>query len=355
MAMIKKSNSKVLVDLSRLKKNIEGLRSFLDDETRIMAVVKADAYGHGAVRIAESLEPLVEAFAVNNIHEGIQLRNQGIANPILVFEVPQKEMVAQYRIHNLSATISSREHFEWLPNGTSYHLNFDTGMGRMGFLPSEAKRVSKMVNDNNELFCTGLYSHFATADKPDSELVGKQHEKFKKIREYFPGELTAHISNTGATAFYETDQFDMVRLGIGMYGYPPAETNIEGIEPILRWKTRLVQIKRISANSTVSYGATWKAPVDGYLGVIPVGYEDGLRRNLSGNLSVMINSELYEVVGTITMNYSMIFLGDNNFDLGTEVDILYPGSDARDWAQKLNTIPYEILTGIHSRIPREYE
>lgn len=353
--MVKKSNSKVLVNLSRLKKNIESLRSFLDEETRIMAVVKADAYGHGAVRIAEFLEPLVEAFAVNSIYEGIQLRDQGIANPILVFEVPQKEMASQYRVHNLTATVGSRKHFDWLPNGTSYHLNFDTGMGRMGFRPDEAKRVSRMVDDNNELFCTGLYSHFATADNPGSELVDKQLDRFNTIRKYFPEELSAHISNTGATAFYDLDQFNMVRLGIGIYGYPPAETDIEEVEPILRWKTWLAQIKRIPANSTVSYGATWKAPMDGYLGVIPVGYEDGLRRNLSGNLSVMINSELYEVVGTITMNYSMIFLGDNDFEPGTEVNILYPGSDAHDWAQKLNTIPYEILTGIHSRIPREYE
>lgn len=352
--MIQKSNSVVTVNLSRLLKNIEVLNRHLDDDTGIIGVVKADAYGHGAVKVAEMLEPLIEAFAVNDIHEGIELREQGITKPILVFEVPDRSLVSQYRMHNLTATVSAEEHFDWLPNGTSYHLNFDTGMGRLGFHPSKAKQVAELVENYNNIFCTGIYTHFATADNPGSKLVALQHEQFKEIRRHFSPKLRAHVSNTGGTAFYEMEQFNMIRLGIGMYGYPPGETEIEGIEPILNWETNLVQTKRIAADDTVSYGATWTAPEQGYLGIIPVGYDDGLKRSLSGKLSVRINSKVYEIVGTITMNYSMVFLGPDDYEPGTKVEVLYPENNAGDWAQKIGTIPYEILTSINPKIPRKY-
>lgn len=353
--MIKKSNSTVRVNLSHLKKNVESLKQNLDNATLVMAVVKADAYGHGAGEVALSLEPQVDAFAVNDIHEGIQLRETGINNPVLVFEPLQKSLVLEYESYNLMATISSEEHFEMLPAGAAYHLNFDTGMGRLGFHPSQAQRVAALVEEHPNIRCKGIYSHFATADNPGSDLVEKQHRRFEKVRSHFSEELTTHISNTGATAFYKNKQYDMVRLGIGMYGYPPGNTDIEGIEPVLSWKTRLVQVKRIEAGEAVSYGARWKAYEDGFIGIVPVGYDDGLKRCLSGNLFVKIASKSYQVVGTITMNYSMIFLNKDRYSAGEEVQLLYSGSTAGDWAQKIDTIPYEILTGINPRIPREYQ
>ncbi len=352
--MIHKSNATVEINLAKLKQNLQTLRTYLDEDTRVMSVVKADAYGHGAVEVASTLEPMVEAFAVNDIHEGIELREQDITKPILVFEVPQKTTASQYRVHNLTATVSAREHFDWLPNGTSYHLNFDTGMGRLGFAPEDSKLVLSLMRENQNLFCTGLYSHFATADSPGSDFVTEQHRLFTTIREQFPQELSAHISNTGATAFYSSEQFDMVRLGIGLYGYSPGKTTIEGINPVLQWKSKLVQIKPIIEQSTVSYGATWEAPADGNLGIIPVGYDDGLKRSLSEELTVRINGKKYPLVGNITMNYTMVFLGDDEYKPGTSVELLYAESNAQDWASKIDTIPYEILTSINPKIPREY-
>ncbi|HKK44976.1 MAG TPA: alanine racemase [Balneolaceae bacterium] len=352
--MVEKSNSIVTINIDTLNQNVDRLLGYVDKDTRVMAVVKADAYGHGAVEVAGNIQSKVGAFAVNDIQEGVELRENGINKPILVFCVPEASFVSQYRVHNLTATISAEEHFELLPNGTSYHLNFDTGMGRLGFRPEEAQRVSKLVKDNGELFCTGIYSHYATADDPGSELVLRQHEQFKTVLRYFPKNLATHISNTGATAFYETEQFNLVRLGIGMYGYPPGETVIEGVNPVLSWKTRLVQTKKIVAKMPVSYGAKWKAPSDGFLGVLPVGYDDGLRRNLSGQISVRIGSKVYDIVGTITMNYCMVFLRDDDYEPGTEVELIYKDSNAGDWARKLGTISYEILTNISPKIPREY-
>lgn len=352
--MIQKTNSIVTVDRNLLIENFRTFSQFLDPDTRIMAVVKSNGYGHGTVEIAQALDLNVEAFAVNAIQEGIELRKNGIVKPILVFEVPQKKMVSQYRVHNLTATISAKEHFEWMPSGTSYHLNFDTGMGRIGFHPSQAEEISAMVQEHGELFCTGIYSHFATAHEPGFPLVGQQHQIFREIQSFFPENIAAHIANTGGTAFYDTRQFDMVRLGIGLYGYAPGNSAINGIQPILSWSTFLAQTKEIKAEMTVSYGAEWQAPQDGYLGILPVGYEDGIKRNLSGSISVRIAGKEYEVVGTVTMNYCMVFLREDYYEPGTEVELLYPGSDAYSWAQQLDTIPYEILTSIDIRIPRKY-
>jgi len=352
--MVQKSNSTVTVDLSVLSSNIKALSRHLQNDTRIMVVVKADAYGHGAVKVANHIESEVGAFAVNDIEEGIELRENGIVKPILVFAVPEQSFASQYRVHNLTATISAQKHFDRLPNGTSYHLNFDTGMGRLGFRPEEAQRVSELVAEHSELFCTGIYSHFATADDPQSEQVLSQQDQFEHICSYFPDDLATHMANTGATTFYDTEQFNMVRLGIGIYGYAPGETEIDNIYPVMSWKSRLVQVNRIRAQHPVSYGGHWKAPNDGYLGIIPVGYDDGLRRNLSGQMAVRIDDNIYDIVGKITMNYCMVYLENEKYEPGEEVEILYNRNNAHDWAQILETIPYEILTSINPKIPRKY-
>ena len=352
--MIQKSNSVITVDNHLLQQNFKTLSSFLDPDTRIMAVVKANAYGHGAVEIAQALDDKVGAFAVNAIQEGIELRENGITKPILVFEVPQQKMVPQYRIHNLTATISAREHFEWVPNGTSYHLNFDTGMGRLGFAWKEAPKIADIVEKRGELFCTGIYSHFATAHEPGSSLVQEQHQLFKKVRSYFPDNLATHIANTGGTAFYDTRQFNMVRLGIGLYGYAPGNIGIDGLKPILSWRSHIAQVKEVEKGKPISYGGEWKVPADGFVGIIPVGYSDGVARNLSGRIAVTINGKRYPAVGTVTMNYFMVYLRDDYYEVGTEVQLLGEKSNAYDWAQKTKSIPYEILTSLDDRIPREY-
>ncbi|NGP87860.1 alanine racemase [Fodinibius halophilus] len=352
--MIQKSNSTVSVNLSTIGSNIETLSTHVQDNVRIMGVVKADAYGHGATEVAEYIQPQVDAFAVNDIEEGIELREHGISKPILVFAVPEKRFVTEYRVHNLTATVSAIEHFDWLPAGTSYHLNFDTGMGRLGFLPEQVETVAELVDNNADLFCTGVYSHLATADTAGSERVIRQYKLVKKIRSYLNQELTIHIANTGGTVFYDFDQFSMVRLGIGMYGYAPGDSVIEGIQPALTWKSRLVQVKKIQATDAISYGAEWQAPQDGYIGVIPVGYEDGIKRNLSGNLTVLIGGKRYDVVGNITMNFCMVYLRSDQYSVGEKVELLFQGNTAKEWAQKVGTIPYEILTSINPKIPRTY-
>lgn len=352
--MSQKTNAVVTIDLGKLKRNVALLSARQSEEMDLMGVIKADAYGHGAIEVARSLEPMMDAFAVNDIQEAIVLREAGIRHPILVFGPPDPRQSKKYAHFSITATVSAKEHFPLLPPGTQYHLNFDTGMNRMGFEPHQANQVRQLVEEHKNLDCTGIYSHFATADAPDSAMVYRQQARFSEVRKRFPPRLQAHISNTGGTLFYPFDHYAMGRLGIGMYGYSPGKETCSGLQPVMELSSHLVAVKPVKAGDPVSYGATWKAPADGYLGVVPVGYVDGLRRGLSGQLSVRIEETDYEVAGIITMNYCMIYLGNDRYPLGTEVNLLRKNCDAGDWAQQAGTIPYEILTGISRDLPRKY-
>ncbi|MDR8392741.1 alanine racemase [Aliifodinibius sp. S!AR15-10] len=350
-------NSFVEVNISIIKQNLKVLKEFLPTNGKQMAVVKANAYGHGAVEVARAIEKQVAWFAVNDVEEGIELREVGISNPILVFGVPTAETAPTYKNHDLTATVSSLSHFRLLNPGTDYHLNFDTGMGRLGLVQDEITQTQKAIQNYSELRCTGIYSHFATADNPGSEKAEEQLVRFKSICQNFEPEILTHMANTGGTAFYPEAHFDMVRNGIGIYGYAPGSTEIEGLVPAIRWQSHLVQVKQISKGETVSYGARWKAPENGFVGTIPMGYEEGIPRLLTGNMEVAINQQRYTVVGTVTMNYIMVFLGSSDIPAeGEPVELLGSRAMTADqWAANTQTIPYEIVTGISCRVPRIYK
>lgn len=352
---MKKHNSVLRVDLGSISSNLRVLRSHLKPGVNLMPVIKEDAYGHGAIELARHVQSEVDWFAVNDIYEGIELREHGIELPILVFSVPEKEFSHLYSRYNLTASVSARSHFELLNEGTEYHLNFDTGMGRLGLRPAQRVAVLKAQANHPEIHCTGIYSHFSTADEQESTKMQQQYNRFKELRQHFSDALITHMANTAGAVQLPGAQFDIVRVGIGMYGYAPGAVNIEGIVPVMSWETHLVQVNEIQQGETVSYGATWAAPRDGYVAAIPVGYADGIPRGLSNNFYVRISGVEYPVVGTVTMNYCMIFLGDNQPEEGAKVQLWYPGQTAADWGQKMGTIPYEMLTGVSSKIPRKYE
>lgn len=348
-------NSIAEVYTDRLLRNLELLRTPVDSSVRSMAVIKADAYGHGAVEIARRLADRVEWFAVANVEEAIELRQAGIENSILVFGAPTKSSAGVYRTYNLVSTVSGFEHFDCLKKNTRYHLNFDTGMGRYGFLPDQVQQVREAVNTYSKLHCEGIYSHFATADEPGSDKVFRQLRCFREIRSHFSPRLLTHMANSGGAAFYERSHLDMIRYGIGLYGYDPGSVSIEGLEPIMDWRSFLSQVKPIRKDMTVSYRATWQAPYDGYLGVIPVGYADGVPRNLSHNFDVTIRDTSYPVVGIVTMDNIMVFLGETELPLHEEV-LLFgkEGYTAHDWADKVGSISYEILSRLTPRVKRIY-
>ena len=347
-------NSYAEIDLQAITKNLQELRRRMSAK-KILSVVKCNAYGHGAVRVARQAEPDVDWFGVAFVDEAVQLRLGGIKKPILVFEVPSARTAAAYQTHGLTATISDLTHFSVLMDGTKYHLNFDTGMNRLGFSPDQAADVRKMAVANQRLICSGIYSHYSMADDPGSEEVEQQLDEFRNILEHFGEVPLVHICNTGGAVHYQLEEFDMIRTGLVQLGYAAGEVQPEWLEPVLTWKSKVVQVKKIQKGERVSYGGTWTASDDCYIGTIPVGYGDGVPRSLSNRLQVSVNGDLYPVVGNVTMDYIMINLGDTKLPADSEVTIL--GGDAwtaATWAEEAGTNVHEILTGLSDRMARSY-
>jgi len=350
------SNSIAVINLNVIQTNLKAIKERVTGK-KILAVVKCDAYRHGAIKVSKAIENEVDWLAVAHIDEGIELRMAGIKIPILVLGVPDYETAAAYQTHNLTATVSHETHFSILMDGTTYHLNFDTGMGRLGFRPAQAVLVRNLAIANQRLICSGIYSHYATADDPGSDFVIDQNDRFLTILSHFPEIPLVHMSNTGAVANYaDLNHFDMVRIGLGMLGYNAGEIQYRWLEPALIWKTNIVQVRPVEKGDTVSYSSTWTASKNGYLATLPVGYGDGIPRSISNKLNVLINKKLYGQVGNVTMDMTMINLNDDKIAVETEVILL--GGDAwnaSDWAKQAGTNIHEILTRLGDRITYRYQ
>lgn len=323
-----------------------------------MAVVKDNAYGHGVLPIANHIKDKVDWFCVARVGEAKQLREFGIENPILVFEAPLEKTANIFLDYKLTATLSEIDSLNVLKSGTEYHINIDTGMHRLGVLPQDVLDLSASISKYPELKCTGIYTHYFKSDDPGNPEVKEQLQLFKSIRSQFPSEWLTHTANSGGIFHYgELDlQFDAVRPGVCLYGYGAGDVEVPELEPILDWKSFLMQVKKVTKGEPVSYGAKWNAPSDGYIGIIPTGYSDGIPRVLTNSIKVKIGTKLYDQVGTISMNYSIVFLGNDYYEKGKEVYFLKGKTlSAKDWAKKANTIPYEITTSIKERVPKEYQ
>lgn len=349
-------NSIAHIHLHHLNNNLKVLKRMMKPGVRHMAVIKANAYGHGAIPTAKYMSDKVDWYGVCSLPEAIELRENGIKKEILILGAPSADTAGLYLKYNLTAIISNFEHFEWLNEGTHCHIKFDTGMGRFGFYPEQVYEVLANMDQHKSLKYEGLMTHFAKADDPGSAMVIEQLEKFNIVRSHFDSSMLTHAANTGALAFYENTQFDMVRTGIGMYGYPPGEVEIDGLKPVMVWKSHLVSCKKVKKGDTVSYHAKWAAPEDGYVGIVPVGYADGFRRNLTHKSRVKIEGKSYPIVGIVTMDYVMVSLGNDTFGAGTPVIVMgNDGNTAKDWGDITDTISYEILCGISpSRVKRVY-
>ena len=322
-----------------------------------MAVVKDNGYGHGMVPIAKHIKDNVEWFCVARAIEGVQLREAGIMNPILVFEAPLQRTALLYKSHNLTATLTSVSDLELLEPGTDFHINFDTGMHRLGVLPEEVSELKEALFGYSDLNCSGIYTHYFKADDPGNPEVKQQLELFKSIRSEFPSEWMTHTANTGGIFHYTNLdlQFDAVRPGVCLYGYGAGDVDVPDLEPILDLKSFLMQVKKVKQGEPISYGGKWIAPGNGYIGIVPAGYSDGIPRILTSKIKLMIGEKLYQQAGTITMDYMVVFLGEDYYPAGTEV-ILLKGRElsAKHWADIAGTIPYEITTSLKERVPKEY-
>ncbi|MEX2585919.1 MAG: alanine racemase [Balneolaceae bacterium] len=347
--------STVVIDLDAMDRNLEQMKRKARTN-QVLAVVKANAYGHGAIEVARWLEGKVAGFAVATVDEGVQLRNGGVQSPILVFGPPCRSNRGAYTEYRLMATVSHLDHFEQLPAGTSYHINLDTGMRRLGICPEELATLKEQIARFSELQCAGIYSHYATADEPESVRVFEQYEQFKSVRSKLALKVPFHMSNTAAVMHYDSiDHFDMIRVGIGLAGFTPGRTQHEALEPVMCWKTTVAQVRPVQKREPVSYGGTWKAPQDGYLLTLPVGYADGLPRSLSNKLRVTVNGVSFPSVGNITMDYTMLYSESEGVQAGDEVHLMGgTGWRANRIAEQSGSITHEILCRLGSRIQRKY-
>jgi alanine racemase len=325
--------SEITIDLGALRRNVRTLLRALDG-SRLWAVVKADAYGHGMTDVAgAALGAGATAVCVGTIPEGLALRHEYRTERIIVLgPAGSNREVAQAREAGLELVIADGE----VPEGLRVHLKLDTGMGRYGLseLPVPPAEV------------VGLMTHLATADT-DAEFAREQLVRFRAATDEFSA-LTRHVANSAAALRLPESRFDAARCGVAIYGLSPFNTDPaeDGLEPVLSWHTSLAQVKRLEPGQSTGYGRRFVAKEPTWIGIVPVGYGDGFRRDLTG-AEVRVGGEPRRVVGTISMDSFAVEL-DRELPPGTPVVLIGQGVLAEAHAQVAETINYELTCGIES-------
>lgn len=343
------------INLSTLEKNFKKLKDLL--KTEIMAVVKADAYGHGATTICPILQSLgVNSFGVATVDEGIALRNAGIKLPILVLGATPFWTYESCHKNNLSITIHSIEQLKSLEEFTKkisskipVQIKIDTGMNRLGIGINEIKETIETVTNSKNLKLEGIFSHLS--DSKDKNFSMIQKNRFdESLKDFSQLKTQKHLANSHAAINYPEFRYDLTRLGIALYGQ---EFNF--LEPIISIKGRITQIHKVVAGEYVSYERTWKAEHESLIATIPIGYADGIDRKLSNKIIGLCNETKVNQVGTITMDQMMFDISKvKDAKVGDIITLINNSLPISSWAKELNTITYELLCRLKIRLPRVY-
>jgi alanine racemase len=362
----------VEIDLTALAFNIRQLKQFLAPQTRLMAVVKADAYGHGAISVARvALKQGASSLAIATLGEGIELRQAGITAPILILgAINTVEEIREIAHWQLEPTLGSpqqallfAENWQKLGKSKLVHLKIDTGMSRLGTKWTEALDFIDLVRQAPQLKIASIYSHFATADDPDPTIMELQHQRLRQVIEELKGKglkvPAIHVANSAATLSDRSLHYDWVRIGLALYGLYPA-THLSDrvkLKSVLQVKARVTQVKTIDPGTGVSYGYRFIADRELKIAVVGIGYADGVPRNLSNRLQAIINGKLVPQIGSITMDQLMLDVSTiPDLEPGAIVTLIGKEGDciisADDWANTLGTISWEILCGFKHRLPR---
>jgi alanine racemase len=364
----------VEVNLDRLTQNYQAIADHVSP-AKVMVILKANAYGHGMVRIAHHLVSIgVDYLGVAVLEEGILLRESGIKVPILVLGGIIGNQVPLFLDYDLTLTASSVEKLQQI-NETAMardikakvHLKIDTGMERIGVHYYSADTLLEKSLTCSHVEVEGIYSHFANSDALDLGSARIQLQRFKQVLSFYddrnlPYPELRHMANSGAILQLPESHLDMVRPGILFYGVYPSEEAVRTItvKPAMAWKSRVVYFKVVKPDHPVSYGSTWRSDRLTRVVTVPVGYGDGYFRSMSGQAEVIIRGQRYPVIGRICMDQLMVNIGWDSAYNNDEVILL--GEDkttgaaisCEDLAQWAGTIPYEILTNINTRVPRLY-
>lgn len=367
------------VDLDALAANYRSLSATVG-ETRLVAVVKADAYGHGATRVARKLEHLGAAWmAVALLEEGVELRRAGVRAPVLALGAAAPVQMPFYRRYDITPTISGLDQLagwrSWVQGlgdrqRLRFHLKVDTGMSRLGLSLEEVPRALETIRAEPRLELTGLLSHFAEAEDLETSHNREQEARFAEVRARVMEALTederqrlfVHMANSAAALHRPGSRFDLARLGLALYGLDPAAedgSQASGLTPVMSVRARIVSLREVPAGARVSYGGRWQAPRPSRVAVVPVGYADGYPWRLTDGTEALLAGRRVPGVGAVTMDMTMLDVTDvPGAAVGDEVVLLgRQGAariGARELARRAGTIPYEILCRLGQRLPRRY-
>ena len=360
------------IDLDAITFNLQQVKKRVHP-AKVMAVVKANAYGHGAVPVARcALQEGADFLAVALLEEGIELRHAGISAPILVFGGFFPEQIPDFLRYDLQFTLYSENHLRALREAAGekkqkphVHIKVDTGMGRVGLQPEQAFDFIGRVWNSREIDLVGLYTHFATSDERDKTQANLQLQRFRElIRQLERHSINIplkHAANSGAILDMPDAYFDMVRPGIMMYGYYPSTETSEStpLKPAMTLRSNVLFVKEVKAGVSVSYGRKYIAKRDTKIATIPVGYADRYNRLLTNKGFVSTRGVNYPVAGRVCMDQALADVGLNSPVVARDDVVLFgPGYGEEVGVpflcEKLNTIPYEVCCWVSPRVPRVY-
>lgn len=362
-----------LIDLDALRWNFRQIRAKVGAEVKILAMVKANGYGHGTPRIASVLAAEgSDAFGVATAEEGLELRGAGICAPILVVAGAYPEQLDLFIENKLTPVVHDAESLVRLDDGAKkrgttikVHLKVDTGMGRIGFLPATLSSWLPLLKKSRALEVEGVFSHFSHADNVAGDYTRNQLEIFRSVVERLRAAgispALIHLANSAATITLPEAYFNMVRPGLMLYGIYPslAMASQVSLQPVLSWKSRILQLKKVPAGASISYGRTFIAKRESLIATVPVGYADGYSRLLSNRGAMLVRGKRAPVAGRVCMDLTMIDVtdigkvkqGDEVVLVGRQGNTVISADEMAAWS---NTISYEILTSIGARVPRIY-
>ena len=357
------------VSLAALEQNVAELRSRLRPGTEILAPVKANAYGHGAVPVARHLETLgVSWFGVATPAEALELRAGGVGGRILIF-IPVYHGLEELIAQDVTVTVVDAHSAEAVKKAAAgqsarVHLKVDTGMGRLGGGTAETLATAKLLDKLPGVELEGLWTHFACSDEPDPSYTEMQLERFDEAvsaLEHAGIQVPLkHTANSAATLAYPESHFDLVRPGIALYGYsssPHSATLAPDLTPVMTLSAPVTFVKRVQRGQSVSYGALWTAPEDTVVATVRFGYADGYPRVLSTEAAaqVQVCGQRRPIVGRVCMDQFMVDIGDLDVQIGDRVVIFGPeGPTAEDLGRAAGTISYELLVRLGARVVREH-
>ncbi|MGH2767817.1 MAG: alanine racemase [Actinomycetota bacterium] len=361
----------VEVDLSCIRRNTERLRSLLSPGTMLLAVVKANGYGHGEVAAAKAaLAGSADWLGVARVDEGASLRSAGIVAPVLLLAEPPPSAAARAvelglvpTLYTISSARAFSEASRAAGREVPVHIKVDTGMHRYGVPVEEVAAFLSEVEAMEGLLPRGIWSHFAVAEDVLNPFTKCQYGRFLDALEALGPRadgMVRHLTNSAGLLTFPEAHFDMVRTGIALYGVHPSPALRDRVElePALSFRARVGLSRRLRAGEAVSYGQRFFLERDGVVATVPCGYADGLSRALTNVGQVLIRGRRYRIAGTVTMDHFMVDVGEGEVEAGDEVVILGRQGgdeiDAQEVADRLGTIPYEVVCNINARVPRLY-